>query len=86
MRNRWSVRVSIQDVNGQSVILLKNDYPTVHLAAEDLGMTYNQLNAIVKKGGVYGTLRSKNRFTPQFEVVKYGQLIKLEKDIKNCDM
>ena len=85
-RNRWSVRVSVKDSNNNNVILLRDDFPTVHVAADALGMTYNQLNAIIKKGAVYGTLRSNNRFTPTFEVVKYGRLPELETDLSKSDM
>jgi hypothetical protein len=51
-------------------------------------MTYNQLNAIIKKGAVYGNLRSNNRYTPTFEVVKYGRLaeLELETDLSKSDM
>jgi len=85
-RNRWSVRVSVKDSNNNDVILLRDDFPTVHVAAAELGMTYNQLNSIIKKGAVYGNLRSNNRYTPTFEVVKYGKLPELETDLSKSDM
>ena len=87
-RNRWSVRVTVKDSNNNNVILLRDDFPTVHVAAAELGMTYNQLNAIIKKGAVYGNLRSNNRYTPTFEVVKYGRLaeLELETDLSKSDM
>ena len=85
-RNRWSVRVSVKDSNNNNVILLRDDFPTVHVAAAALGMTYNQLNAIIKKGAVYGNLRSNNRYTPTFEVAKYGKLAELETDLSKSDM
>ena len=86
MRNRWSVRVSVLDMSGNTIILFRDDFANVHTAAEALGMKYTQLSNIVKNGGVYGGLRTKNRFSPIFEVVKIGKLPILDDDIRKSDM
>ena len=68
--SRWSVEIFCKDHTGSKVVLFEGRFPSLHLAAEEVGMTYAQLNKIHKSPVIYGPHRLGTRWSPSFEVIK----------------